>query len=609
MFVSLATARSAEPIVAFTARIYYPPGDRRIARHQVYVGRLDGSRRQRVSSNRFDCDGVRWIGDHQLAWIEYQPGNEDSIGFRGDESKPQRLVLFNLQTGRTKTAKVGNWSVAVGTPGWSSSATWTRGEGLYSVASTVYLLSGSGLNVVPAPTDPYVDGLGSDVGAEWKLSGFPTVQLLTTFGPEVKGTEVDGGEWGSQAPIFRRNGKEHTFLIGPEVTRLVPSHRNPDISWCVTGNYAGSAGSHEWIYQLNWKTDKAKCVVSDLLDIDFQPDNRYYAGITTNKVTRPLGKKEVWARDVVAGDLETGKRWIVLGGLVHATSVSIQPVGVSVQWKRLGRLELPFDDCFSVSPNGKEIAYGGWARDKDGAASQPVMIHDLSTHKSTKEIVRLNQILMYSWTADSQKFAVAGGGKLAVVSRTPLGWSAKTLPGEHCEPCFSADGSALLTSSVSNMNFGLERIQKVDPTDGRATPLELPTRNWSIGDADAFLPIGSGRILIRPIAKSIDKDGQIASGPDLRLYGMFDRCAVCPGYDWAVAARQQYRPSGPHADMLVYTTHLYAINLRTEVESPLSWPKGSGISKIWFAGPNEVWISTGWLDGKTKVVRYRFEAA
>ena len=115
------------------------------------------------------------------------------------------------------------------------------------------------------------------------------------------------------------------FPIGPDVERVLPSRRNPNVSWCLTGSYAASAGSEEWIYRLNWKTDKAARVVNDLLDIDFQPDNRYYAGVTHDKTTRLLGRKRVWARDVVAGDTVTGKRWVVLGGLVHATSVSIQP--------------------------------------------------------------------------------------------------------------------------------------------------------------------------------------------------------------------------------------------------------------------------------------------
>jgi len=326
VFVSLAKAPSAEPLVAFTARIYYPPGDHRTAPHQVYVSLLDGSHRRRVSSNRFDCDGVRWIGDHELAWIEYQPGNQDSIGFRGDVRKPTPLVIYDLRTGRTKTVKVAGWGAAIGTPGWFSSATWTRGEGLYSIAGTVYRLTEKGLTLVPGGIPNAFSG-GHEVGVEaiWKWPGLSAIELLSKTGPEVKGTDSNGGGWGSEAPVFRRDGKDHTFLIGPEVTRLVPSRRDPDISWCVTGSYAGSGGSHEWIYQLDWRTDQAKCVVRDLLDIDFQADSRYYAGVTTDKVTRPVGKKMVWARDVVAGDLQTVKRWIVLGGLVHAMSVSIQP--------------------------------------------------------------------------------------------------------------------------------------------------------------------------------------------------------------------------------------------------------------------------------------------
>ena len=197
---------------------------------------------------------------------------------------------------------------------------------MYTRGDVVYLLTARGLTVAKDfPTDPYVDGLDPGVVAQWEWSGVPAVQLLGRAGRDIQGSMTDGRMWGSEAPIFRRAGREHVFSIGPAIESVLPSRRDPNVSWCLTGIYTGSAGSDEWIYRLNWKTDKAARVVNDLLEIDFQPDDRYYAGVTQNKTTRPLGKKRVWARDVVAGDTRAGKRWIVLGGLVHATSVSIQP--------------------------------------------------------------------------------------------------------------------------------------------------------------------------------------------------------------------------------------------------------------------------------------------
>ncbi|MFI5384716.1 MAG: hypothetical protein ACHQ50_01215 [Fimbriimonadales bacterium] len=324
VFLSMA-GRDARPMIAFTARIYYPPGDRRIAHHQVDVSQLDGSHRKRLSSDRFDCDGVRWIGDHKLAWIEYQPGHEDDIGFRGDDSKPLRLVLFDLVTERRGTVATGRITGYSRHIGWCGSATGRRGDGLYSIGSDVQRLTAGGSFPYKETDDPEADQ--NDDAVTWKWRGLPTVKYVGPEGPNLVTNLSGGGTEEGPAPVFERNGRRHTFLVGGDVVHVTPSHRDPDITWCLTGSYAGSAGSHEWIYRMDWKTDKAKCVVDDLLDIDFQPDNRYYAGITTNKVTRPLGKKMVWARDVVAGDLQTGKRWIVLGGLVHATSVSIQPGG------------------------------------------------------------------------------------------------------------------------------------------------------------------------------------------------------------------------------------------------------------------------------------------
>lgn len=311
------------PMVACTARIYYLAGDRRISRHQVYVSGLDGSHRKRLSSNFVDCDGVRWIGDHRLAWIEYQPGKEDCIGFRGDETKPRRLVTLDMSTGHRRVIATGN--IEIWRNSWTTSMGWRRGEGIFTKATETFRINSDGVRTRFVEEDNVSQNEDEDVERAWSWPGQPSVELLFVTGPTVVVHDSGGGTGKGGAPIFRRAGQKHTFAIGGQVVKLLPSRKDRDTMWCLSGSYAGSAGSHELIYRMDWKTDQAKCAVDDLLDIDFQADNRYYAGITWNKDTRPLGKKRVWARDVVAGDTRTGMRWIVLGGLVHATSVSIQP--------------------------------------------------------------------------------------------------------------------------------------------------------------------------------------------------------------------------------------------------------------------------------------------
>ena len=56
--------------VAFTARFYYPPGDKRISKHQVYVSRLDGSKRRQVTFGSKDVHEVLWVGRDRLVWTE-----------------------------------------------------------------------------------------------------------------------------------------------------------------------------------------------------------------------------------------------------------------------------------------------------------------------------------------------------------------------------------------------------------------------------------------------------------------------------------------------------------------------------------------------------------
>ncbi|MFI5384698.1 MAG: hypothetical protein ACHQ50_01120, partial [Fimbriimonadales bacterium] len=62
--------------VAAVVRYYYPPGDRRLSRHQVYVFDTTGNRRQ-ITFGSEDCRMVRWVGRNALAWSERAGGREE----------------------------------------------------------------------------------------------------------------------------------------------------------------------------------------------------------------------------------------------------------------------------------------------------------------------------------------------------------------------------------------------------------------------------------------------------------------------------------------------------------------------------------------------------
>jgi hypothetical protein len=301
---AIAAVLAPTPEIAFSARIYHPSGDQRISHHRVYVSDLDGRHRHGISSGSLECDGVRWIGRHMLSWLE---GTADGA------SQQSRLILYDLRTGQRKVVARGLFDVYAPEPGWFPSAGWKRGEGLYTKNGQLMKLTEGRFQPVATPANPFSEG--NDLRAQWQWDKQPKVELLQKY----------SGEYPSQ--ILKRGHREHAFALAGRIVRLIPSELNPSVTWCLAGNYWASAGSNEWIYKLDWNRDTAQVVVDNLVAIDFQADHRTYAGLSPERTTRSLGKLRVWARDVIAGDTSSGKRWIVLGGLVHATSVSLPPGG------------------------------------------------------------------------------------------------------------------------------------------------------------------------------------------------------------------------------------------------------------------------------------------
>src|SRR4051794_11507294 len=62
--------------VAFTARIYYPVGDKRISHSQVYISDILGHHRVQVTRGNRDKGFVRWRGRSRLTWVEYFKGGD-----------------------------------------------------------------------------------------------------------------------------------------------------------------------------------------------------------------------------------------------------------------------------------------------------------------------------------------------------------------------------------------------------------------------------------------------------------------------------------------------------------------------------------------------------
>ena len=95
--------------------------------------------------------------------------------------------------------------------------------------------------------------------------------------------------------------------------------------WFKVGSYAGSAGSDEWIYEVNWKKGTCLPIADMVLGIDFDPNQRYWSASSNNKGTTKLGKLVIWQRELWCGDEATGSQWRIAAGAVHGDGAVIQP--------------------------------------------------------------------------------------------------------------------------------------------------------------------------------------------------------------------------------------------------------------------------------------------
>jgi hypothetical protein len=267
--------------VAFAARFYFPPGDRRISRSQVYVCKLDGKRRRQITSGNTDIYAVKWVGKDHLVWME------------GD-----KFVFYSLST--SKVTK--RLSTTKSADLWESSE---RG--------------------MPRPwsDDRVLQPSGAVAKSPEKLtkSLWDPGELKLDSGQIVSWPGVSNGfdKW-----KYRFEGENRTVTVEGMAHRIFKGRGQ--YAFLETFEGGASAGSEQRIYSFDPSNAKGRVIIDEIDSLDFDPDSRYWSGIEPWRPLVAYGKdKKVWASSIYVGDTKTGKRWFIAKGLVLGGTVQIRP--------------------------------------------------------------------------------------------------------------------------------------------------------------------------------------------------------------------------------------------------------------------------------------------
>ncbi len=69
-FLCAVAFASPEPLLLFSARIYFPPGDKRMSHYQLYVSDLHGKHRRQLTHGNGEMQGMAWISRDAMAWMD-----------------------------------------------------------------------------------------------------------------------------------------------------------------------------------------------------------------------------------------------------------------------------------------------------------------------------------------------------------------------------------------------------------------------------------------------------------------------------------------------------------------------------------------------------------
>jgi len=308
----LAFAVAKLPLVAFVARIYYPPSDKRQSHYEVYVSHLDGSHRMQLTERKAHrcAKSVRWISPHELVWLEYTMTRDSVLEVERRESD---LVCYDLRTGHRIVLSYGDIGVDYSDKWNHGFQTLPRGAAIYSLKDKFLVVTAKGLSVV--------NSYPSQV-EKWQMAHFQEWDEQRKGQVFADGVPVQFQQSEKSFSVTRK-GKTLTVPEGRAFCFAV-DQAHPDRAW-VSAGFEGRY-IHPTIYSLDWTSGRVKVIDHhDLVDIDAVMGERYWGGNEEWCSLQPYGKKVVWARKAWTGDWTTGKKWLLLKQVADVEGLSIQP--------------------------------------------------------------------------------------------------------------------------------------------------------------------------------------------------------------------------------------------------------------------------------------------
>ncbi len=270
--------------VAYVARYYHPPGDKRESHFQVYVCDIHGTRRKQITFGNKDCEAVCWSDQNTLTWLQ----GEDSWTAKFPKLVPIRLGPVGGENAR---------QMRVGITG--------------------------DINPIPPWTEQDTDEQGNEV---WHPKGQqPVAKIGIDEGTQVH-TDVPGGGYEEgAASIVQRGGRIYTLKLPGELRSFAPA-REENLSYVYSNDLAASAGSYAWIHKMDWRAGKLTLIVENAIDIEFSPNSRYWCGLQGGRQTSAFGKNHrVWTCEGWVGKTNSSKYWKIVKGLAWVTAIRLRP--------------------------------------------------------------------------------------------------------------------------------------------------------------------------------------------------------------------------------------------------------------------------------------------
>ncbi len=270
--------------VAYTARFYYPPGGKRISHQQVYLSDLRGHRRKQITFGAAECSQARWVGRNRLTWLK-------SVG--GSTVRQE----LNIRTWNVKTVS-----------GASDAASGIKPR-CNTAQRPIYQAKrlDTGGEIWHAPGQPLVRWLHYD--------GLPFPRKLPYVTEDAPGKNV-----------IARLGREYILDIPGDLDYMLPG-KKPEHTWVISDLGYAEAGSFEWLFDVDWRTGKARGVADDVREIDFDPNGKYFTALEGGRDMGNYGsRRRVWTSRIYAGSLVTGRKWAIVPSLVLGESVALRPL-------------------------------------------------------------------------------------------------------------------------------------------------------------------------------------------------------------------------------------------------------------------------------------------